>query len=101
MILYGNSMWTSPYVLSSFVALREKKLEFEVKTVPLESAGHLAPEYASLSLTSRVPALVDGDFSLSGSSAIVEYLDDTFPAPAYAPLFPADVRQRARARQVM
>jgi glutathione S-transferase len=101
MILYGNSMWTSPYVLSSFVALREKKLPFEVKTVPLEAAGHLQPEYATLSLTSRVPALVEGDFTLSESSAIVEYLEDAFPPPAHARVLPADVRQRARARQIM
>jgi glutathione S-transferase len=48
-----------------------------------------------------VPALVDGDFSLSESSAIVEYLDDKWPAPGNAPLLPADLEQRARARQIM
>jgi glutathione S-transferase len=101
MILYGNSMWTSPYVLSSFVALREKKLAFEVKTVPLDAGAQLHADYAAVSWTSRVPALADGDFTLSESSAIVEYLEDAFPAPAHARVLPEKVRDRARARQIM
>jgi glutathione S-transferase len=101
MILYGNTMWTSPYVLSSFVALREKGLEFEVRTVDLASGAQRDATYAQLSLTSRVPALVDGAFALSASSAIVEYLEDAYPAPGHARVLPADVRPRARARQIM
>jgi glutathione S-transferase len=50
-----------------------------------------------LSLTHRVPTLVDDDFSLSESSAITEYLDETYPGQA---LYPAEVKNRARARQV-
>ena len=51
------------------------------------------------SLTSRVPALEHDGFWLGESSAIVEYLDDAFPQTPRA--LPADVRQRARARQIM
>jgi glutathione S-transferase len=101
MILYGNSTWTSPYVLSAFVALRAKGLDFEMREVALDAGAHRDPAYTRTSLTSRVPALVDGDFTLSESSAIVEYLEDRFPAPAHARVLPADVRARARARQVM
>ena len=58
-----------------------------------------APEYARRSLTARVPMLRHGDFYLSESSAIAEYLEEAFPgAPR---LLPANVHQRARARQVM
>src|SRR5262249_47982546 len=35
------------------------------------------------------------------SSAIAEYLDEVFPAPQYPRLLPADVIERARARQIM
>jgi glutathione S-transferase len=100
-ILYGNTSWTSPYVLSAFVALRVKGIPFEVKDVALHRGEHGEAEYTERSLTSRVPTLVDGDFSLSESSAIDEYLEDAYPPPQYARVFPADVRQRARARQIM
>jgi glutathione S-transferase len=101
LVLYGNTSWTSPYVLSAFVALREKGLPFEVKDVDLHRGAQRAPGFATQSLTARVPVLVDGDLALSESSAIVEYLEDAYPAPAHAPVLPAEVRARARARQIM
>ncbi len=101
LLLHGNSNWTSPYVLSCFVALREKGLSFEVRDVDLERGAHWEPAFAKQSVTSRVPLLVDGDFALSESSAIDEYLEEAYPAPAHAPLLPKGVRERARARQIM
>jgi glutathione S-transferase len=94
-------MWTSPYVLSCFVGLTEKRLAFDVQTVALHEGAQWAAAYVETSFTARVPALVDGDFSLSESSAIMEYLEDKWPAPEHARLLPQDVRQRARARQIM
>src|SRR5262249_7229487 len=101
MILLGNRMWTSPYVLSCFVALREKQVPFEVETVALEQGAQREPTFAKQSLTSRVPVLIDGDFAISESSAIIEFLEDVYPAPGHARVLPADPRLRARARQVM
>jgi glutathione S-transferase len=99
--LYGSSNWTSPYVLSVFVALREKSLPFEMKTVALDQGEQRSPAFTSRSLTSRVPTLLDDDFALSESSAIVEYLEDAYPAPKNARVLPAEPHVRARARQVM
>ncbi|MFI5299750.1 MAG: glutathione transferase [Polyangiales bacterium] len=96
--LYGNSTWTSPYVLSCFVTLREKGVPFDLHDVALDRRAQHEPEFARASLTSRVPMLVDGDFSLSESSAIVEYLEDKYPSPRVLPERLAD---RARARQIM
>src|SRR5205814_6872226 len=101
LILYGNAMWSSPYVLSGFVGLTEKKLPFEVRTVALDEGAQRAPDYVRTSFTARVPALVDGDFTLSESSAIIEYLEDKWPAPEHPPLLPPDIEARARARQIM
>jgi glutathione S-transferase len=100
-LLYGNATWSSPYVLSAFVALREKGLSFEVRDVALHTSAHADPAFAMQSLTSRVPVLVDGDFSLSESSAIDEYLEDAYGPPRHARILPAETRARARARQVM
>jgi glutathione S-transferase len=101
LVLYGNAMWTSPYVLSCFVGLAEKGLPFEVQTVALQEGAHRSAAYVQTSFTARVPALVDGDFSLSESSAILEYLDEKWPAPGHPPLLPRDLEARARARQIM
>jgi glutathione S-transferase len=101
LVLYVNSMWTSPYVLSCFVGLTEKRLPFEVRTVALDEGAQRSAAYVETSFTARVPALVDGDFSLSESNAIIEYLEDKWPAPGHAPLLPGDLAQRARARQIL
>ncbi|MDB5566191.1 MAG: glutathione S-transferase [Tardiphaga sp.] len=100
MTLYADSHFTSPYVMSVFVTLIEKEIPFQIKTVDLDSDENKAEPYARLSLTRRVPAIVHGDFHLSESSAISEYLEESFPAPRHAPVYPRESGQRAVARQV-
>lgn len=95
--LYVDSIFTSPYAMSVFVTLREKGLAFDLVPLDLEAAQHQTADFARLSVTQRVPTLVEGDFALSESSAITEYLDEAYPETA---VYPADPRQRARARQV-
>ena len=95
--LYVDSLFTSPYAMSVFVALREKGLAFETLTLDLDAGQNQAADYVQRSLTQRVPTLVDGEFALSESSAITEYLDQAYPETR---VYPADVQQRARARQV-
>lgn len=94
-----DSFWISPYAFSCFVALKEKKLPFEVRTASLPDKEHLKDEYRRRSLTGRVPMLEHADFSLSESSAIVEYLDEAFPGMPR--VLPATARDRGRARQIM
>lgn len=98
--LYADSKFTSPYAMSVFVTLTEKGLPFEIKTVDLGATEQHQSAYASLSITQRVPTLIHGDFHLSESSAISEYLEEIFPPPEYTRVYPADIYQRARARQV-
>jgi len=94
-----DSFWISPYAFSCYVALKEKKLPFEVRAVSLPDKEHHRPDYQRRSLTGRIPMLEHGDFTLSESSAIVEYLDDAFPGSPRA--LPTSVRERARVRQIM
>jgi glutathione S-transferase len=97
MLLYVDSQFVSPYAMSAFVSLHEKGVPFDVETVDLSARENREPSFASTSITQRVPTLVHDDFSLSESSAISEYIQESFPG---SPLYPADLRQRARARQV-
>jgi glutathione S-transferase len=101
LVLHAETMWASPYVFSSWVALHEKGLPFEVREVALVDLENRSSTYREQTLTAKVPALEHGDFCVAESSAIAEYLEDTFPPPAYPRVLPADVRDRARARQLM
>jgi len=98
--LYVDASFTSPYALSVFAALTEKKLPFELQTVNLAAREQHRPEFRTRSLTARVPTLVRDGFWLSESSAISEYLEDAFPHPAHPAIYPKDIFQRARARQI-
>lgn len=97
LLLYVDSHYTSPWALAVFVTLREKHLPFSLRTLDLDRGDHQAPDYIDLSLTRRVPTLVQGDFALSESSAVIEYLEDSF---AERPVLPTDRQLRARARQI-
>src|SRR5205823_12365375 len=98
MILYGDRFWISPYFFSCFVTLREKNIEFAVRDIGLDRGEQRADDYQTRTFTGRVPSLVDGDFAVAESQAIIEYLEETRPAPAVLPKSPQD---RARARQIL
>jgi glutathione S-transferase len=97
MLLYVDSNFASPYALVAFVSLLEKGLTFDVKPLELFANAQREAGFAATSITRRVPTLVHDDFALSESSAICEYIDETF---AGTRLYPTDLRDRARARQV-
>jgi len=98
LLLTVDQFWVSPYAYSAYVALAEKKLPFSTQVVALGAKEHKTPEYRSRTITARVPALRHGDFWLAESGAIVEYLEDVFPAPH---VLPVDPKEKARARQIM
>ena len=101
LVLHVDGFWTSPYAFAAYVCLTEKRLPFEVREVNLHERAQMKAPFQGKSVTARVPVLEHDGFALSESSAIVEYLEETFPAPAYTPTLPTDRRDRARARQIM
>ncbi len=86
--------------MSVFVTLTEKGVPFDMHAVNLEAQENHQSSYSNLSLTCRVPTLTHGDFHLSESSAISEYLEELFPPIKYNHVYPSDVYQKARARQI-
>jgi glutathione S-transferase len=95
-----DSLSTSPWAMSAFVALTEKGAAFTIRTIDLGAGDQHGALFTERAFTARVPALADGDFVLTESTAITEYLEDAFAAPAHPALYPADLRGRARARQI-
>jgi len=100
LVLYGNDSYSSPYVFSAFVTLKEKGVPFRLEVLSLEKREHDRPGYAVPSYTGRVPALRHGDFWIAESSAIDEYVDEAFAPPAHPRLYPEDPRGRALVRMI-
>jgi glutathione S-transferase len=97
--LYAESTFMSPWVFHVMVALEEMGLPYKVEVVPLPIPPATKAELQKKSVIGKVPILVDGDVWITESLAITEYLGERFPqAPR---LYPADLVERARARQVL
>lgn len=78
------------------IALALKGLAYDYRPVHLARSEQLGEAFGAVSATRLVPLLVDDDgHALHQSLAIIEYLDETHPAP---PLLPADALGRARVR---
>ena len=90
------SFWRS---LASFrvrIALNLKKLPADVVFVDLDTNAHRDAAYRDINPQMALPSLVlDDGTVLFQSLAILEYLEETHPAP---PLLPADPAGRARVR---
>ena len=98
LLLHVEPNWVSPYVFSCFVTLREKRVEFESRALRADAGETRTPEYLAQTVTGRVPTLVHDGFGIGESTAIVEYLEETFPEP---PVLPRRPQERARCRQLM
>ena len=93
--LYMHPVSTVSRPVRLFIA--EKGLPVEEQVVDLMSGEHLGSDYAAINPNKQVPVLVEGDFRLTESSAILKYLASRFDAPEY----PKDLEERAQVDSVM
>ncbi len=77
--------------------IAENSLPVEDVILDFFKGEHQAPEYLKLNPNGLVPTLVDDDFVLTESSAILKYLADKFNLPTY----PKDLQMRARVNEMM
>jgi len=80
--LYGH--YLSFNVRRVWVMLLEKQLEFEPISVNLAGEQFQA-EFLKINPFHHVPVLVDEDFTVVESLAILDYLEAKFPQPAFLP----------------
>ena len=100
MQLYAHELaTTSRAVLALLEALHleHRGLDVEVITVDLMRGEHHAPEYVAINPNRLIPALTDGEFVLTEASAILRFL----ASEAGSPLYPEDLRSRARVDERM
>ena len=84
--------FVSPYVRKVLACMHLKGLAYQVDPITPFFGND---EFERLSPLRRIPVLIDGDFSVSDSTVICEYLDEAYPGHR---LYPADPKRRARAR---
>jgi glutathione S-transferase len=92
---YGSG---SPFAWRVWLGLEYKRIPYEQKTVSFSAGDLRKPEYIVINPRQKVPAIVDDGFALYESDAILEYIDEKYPAPK---LFPGDAQQRALARRMI
>ncbi|PHK09466.1 glutathione S-transferase [Nostoc linckia z13] len=58
--------------------LEELEIPYEFVKLDMQAGEHLQPEYLKINAFARVPAIVDGDFQLWESGAILLYLAEKY-----------------------
>ncbi len=97
LVLYIGDKNISSWSMRGWLALHAKGLPFKEQTIQLIHDKDRA-QRREVSPTGKVPVLHHGDFVVPDSLAIIEYLEETFPAPKHPPLWPKEKRERAHAR---
>ncbi|MEP9375215.1 maleylacetoacetate isomerase [Aquabacter sp. CN5-332] len=93
MELYGFFRSSTSYRLR--IALAFKGLDYEPHYVSLPKMEHRTEDYMALNPQGLVPALVDGGEIFAQSLAVMEYLEEAYPAP---PMLPEGMIERAYVR---
>ena len=89
----------SPYAWRVWLALERKGIPYHRKILSFDAGDLKTAEYGALNPRRRAPVLVDDDFVLTESGAIVEYIEDRWPnGPA---LFASEPRKRAIQRRMV
>lgn len=98
-LIIGNKNYSS-WSMRPWVLMRQAGIAFDevmVRFDSFERDSAFKQRVYSINPVGKVPALVDDGFVVWDSLAIAEYLAERFPEKA---LWPADARQRARARSI-
>jgi len=73
-----------------WVTLLEKNIEFEPILLKLDG-DQFQPDFLQLNPFHHIPVLVDGDFKVFESLAILDYLETKYPNPSFMPNNPQDI----------
>ncbi len=80
-----------------WLALEFKGLPYDFRLMSFDAGDLKRPAFRALNPRGRVPTIVDGNFTLYEANAIVEYLEEQYPATPQ--LFPGDTRARSLVRR--
>jgi glutathione S-transferase len=94
--LHAHANRSAANTLKIRLALAEAGADYRFVAVDLANGQQKTPEFLALNPHGKVPVLVDDDFALPESDAILWYVAEKFPK---AGLLPSDAQGRARTLQ--
>jgi glutathione S-transferase len=100
--LYGSTNKKSFNTLKLRAALAEARADYEYVPVDVDKGEGQAAAFLAVNPHGKIPVLVDGDFVLPESNAILWYIADTYPDAQLVPRHdgsPAAIQARARVIQ--
>lgn len=95
MQLYCDPISTACRPLLALIAQHD--LQVEIKPISLMAGEHLTDDFARINPRKVVPVLVEGDFVLTESGAILRYLAER----AGSALYPTEPQSRARVNEAL
>jgi maleylpyruvate isomerase len=95
MSLTLHGYWRSTASYRVRIALNYKGLDYEQVTHDLRVGAHKTAGFLAIAPQGLVPVLSTGDAVLTQSSAVLEWLEESWPVP---PLLPSDPMARAQVR---
>jgi glutathione S-transferase len=95
-LVIGNKNYSS-WSMRPWLALRANNIPFDEVFIPLYTGDADKQRILNFTQSGKVPALIDGDVTISDSLAIIEYVAERFPE---AQIWPEDRARRAHARSI-
>nr|XP_057926219.1 glutathione S-transferase theta-1a [Doryrhamphus excisus] len=86
---------------SLFMFAKAANIRFDFKLVDLAQGQQFDEDFVKLSPVKKVPVMKDGDFVLTESVAILQYLVQKHASSLPDHWYPADLRQRARVNEYL
>ncbi|KAM9823023.1 glutathione S-transferase theta-1a [Syngnathus typhle] len=86
---------------SLFIFARLNSIPFEFKLVDLAKGEQYGEEFGKISPIRKVPVMKDGDFVLTESVAILQYLAEKHACSLPDHWYPADLQKRARVNEYL
>jgi len=91
----------SPFCRSILYASKLLDLKLSLKPINLLTGEQKSSDYAKINPHQKVPAIIDGGFSLVESRAILVYLFNKFAQAKHDYLYPKDLKKRAKVDQFL
>ncbi|KAM6986786.1 glutathione S-transferase theta-3-like [Aplochiton taeniatus] len=84
---------------SVYIFAKKNNIPFDFKKVSLLEGEQYGESFGKINQVRKAPAIKDGDFCLSESTAIMKYMAEKFQTPDH--WYPADLKKRARVNEYL